>query len=122
MTMLTDETVRYLAATAVIAGVFGMRDKALLISDALVSALPDNVDAQLIAASARLAAGQKRESEKILREKVLAVDPDRTIAKALLGMAHDMMQNFGERDKMVAEVLEAGDDADAIQLVKELAK
>lgn len=118
--MLTDETVQYLASTAVIAGVFGMRDKALAISDALVAAMPDSTDANLIAASAKLTAGQKRESAKILREKVLAAEPNRTLAKALLSMAHDMMSEFGERDKLVKEVLDAGDDECAIELVKEM--
>ncbi|MEM9618004.1 MAG: hypothetical protein AAF936_08600 [Pseudomonadota bacterium] len=119
--MLNDETVQYLASAAVIAGVFGMRDKALSISEALVAAMPDSTDANLIAASAKLTAGQKRESAKILREKVLANEPDRTLAKALLSMAHDMMNEHGERDKLINEVIEAGDDEDAVELVKEIA-
>ena len=118
--MLNDETVQYLASTAVIAGVFGMRDKALMISDALVAAMPDSIDANLIAASAKLTAGQKRESIKILRDKVLAIEPDRTLAKAMLGMAYDMLNEAGERDKLVNEVLEAGDDENAVELVKEI--
>ena len=119
--MLNEETVQYLASTAVIAGVFGMKEKAIAISEALVAAMPDNTDAHLIAASAKLTAGQKRESIKILREKVLAVEPDRTLAKALLSMAHDMMNEYGERDKLIADVLNAGDDENAIELVKEIA-
>lgn len=119
--MLNEETVQYLASTAVIAGVFGMRDKALTISDALVAAMPDSTDAQLIAASAKLTAGRKQESAKILREKVLAVDPDRTIAKALLSMAHDMMNELSERDKLIEEVIKADDDENATLLVKEIA-
>lgn len=118
--MLNDETVQYLASTAVIAGVFGMRDKALAISDALVAAMPDSVDANLIAASAKLTAGKKQESAKILREKVLAIEPDRTLAKALLSMAHDMMDEVGERDRLISEVLEANDDENAVTLVKEI--
>ena len=118
--MLNEETVQYLASTAVIAGVFGMREKALTISDALVAAMPDSTDAHLIAASAKLTAGQKRESAKILREKVLAVEPDRTLAKALLSMAHDMMNEHGERDRLIAEVMDAADDDNAIELVKEI--
>ena len=116
--MLNEETVQYLASTAVIAGVFGMRDKALAISDALVAAMPDSTDANLIAASAKLTAGKKQESAKILREKVLAVEPDRTLAKAMLSMAHDMMNELTERDKLIDEVIEAGDDENAIELVK----
>lgn len=117
---LNKETVQYLASTAVIAGAFGMKDRAVAISDALLAAMPDDIDAQVLAASAQLTAGRKEASIELLRDKVLQADPERTIAKALLGMAYDMTGETSSRDKLLAEVLEANDDPNAAQIAKDL--
>ena len=117
---LNTETIQYLASAAIIAGAFGMKQRALTISDALMAAMPDDIDAQILAASAKLTAGQKKESMEILHDKVLAADPNRTMAKALLGMAYDMTGEMANRNKWLREVIEADDDPNATQIAQDL--
>lgn len=117
---LDEDVLKYLASTAMMAGAFGMRDKAITIADALLAARPDAPDAQVLVASAKLAAGQKDEAIALLRDKALAAEPDRSDAKALLGVALHLKGLTAERDSVFEDVIKADDDPNAVLIAKDI--
>lgn len=117
---LDEDVLKYLASTAMMAGAFGMRDKAIIIADALLAARPDTPDAQVLVASAKLAAGQKDAAIALLRDKVLVAEPERSDAKALLGVALHLQGLTAERDSMFEDVIKADDDANAVLIAKDI--
>lgn len=114
-----NETVRYLGATAYIAASFNLRDSADRIAGALVAALPDDPEAHVVDAVAKLQTRRPEACASILRDKVLAKHPDHASAKAYLVLAHDMMGNKGERDRLAKEVIAAGGDEGAVQMAQQ---
>lgn len=115
-----EEVVKYLASTAMMAGAFGMSAKAVTIAEALVAARPDDVDVQVVAASAKMAAGKTDESIRMLRDKVLAEQPGRSDAKALLGVGLHLKGSAAERDRVFDQVLAADDDPNAVLIAKDM--
>jgi predicted Zn-dependent protease len=117
--MLPDkETIQYLGIVAVLAAVAGMRKEAKTIADALIAARPDDENAQYIVAMAKIGAGEPEESAKILQDKILVKSPDNSLAKATLGLAYSLMGRNTDRDRLVQEVVDAGDNPEAINMTK----
>ena len=116
---MDNETLRYLGATAYIAATFNMRDSSDKISDALTEARPNDPEAHVLAAVAKLQSGQAAASAKILQDKVLALDPDHAAAKAYLALAQGVLGNMSERNRLAQEVIDANDDQGAVQLARE---
>lgn len=116
--VLDPETLKYLGVTAVLAQSVGLRKQATMAAEAALAAVPDNVDVQLLAGIVKLGVGETDAGVKLLRDKVLAADPNRSSAKAYLGLAYHQMGLTSERNKLAQQVIDANDDPDAVQLTK----
>lgn len=119
--MSTDqETIVLLAESATIANRYGMTSEAMTITDALSTVLPDDENVALIQATSNLGAKRFQEAETLLRDKILSKDPNNTAAKAFLGLALHLAGKAADRDKVLQEVIDAGDDEDAVIIARDL--
>ena len=116
---IDNETLRFLGATSYIAASFNLKGSADKIAGALVAALPNDPEAHVVHAFAKLQTRRPEDCVSILQEKVLAKHPDHASAKAYLVLAHDMMGNKVERDRLAREVIEAGGDPEAVKMVEQ---
>ncbi|MCG8690627.1 MAG: YscG family type III secretion system chaperone [Minwuiales bacterium] len=119
--MSTDqETLVLLAESATLASRFGMGEEAMTITEALSTALPDDENVVLIQATANIESRRFEEAAALLRDKVLAKNPDNSTAKAFLGLALHLTGKAADRDKVLQEVIDAGDDEDAVIVARDL--
>ena len=102
---IDNQTLRLLGAASFIAASFNLKDSADKIAGALVAALPNDPEAHVVDAVAKLRTRRPDACASILRDKVLAKHPDHASAKAYLVLAHDMMGNKGERDRLARDVI-----------------
>ena len=58
--------------------------------------------------------------KKILTEKVLAKEPDSSVAKAHLAWVYHDEGKLRERDELVEQIVAANDDANAVKIANEL--
>ena len=119
---LDDEAIQILGKTALLAGSFGLSEQAGSIAAALREVSPGNEDIKVLHATACLQANEFDKAKAILLGEVLAENPENTQAKSLLGVAYHFLQQPAERDKVLQEIIDAGDEADedAIAIAKEL--
>jgi len=117
---IDQETLDVLTHTAVLAGTFGLAKEAESIIEAVIAVAPDDDNAMILKATTQLNARRFTTAAKTLRDSVLARSPDNTTAKAFLSLAHHLAGNPAERDRYRQEVLDANDDDDAVELVKDL--
>lgn len=118
---MDDETMRILAKASNLAGMTGQHKEALEIAEAIRVILPDESNAAVVQANALLHAGKFTEAANILRDTVLANEPDNVIAKAMLGLSFHAAGQRTERDTVLQEVIESGsDDENAVGLAKGL--
>jgi len=115
---LDNETVQYLAVTASLATMNGLRKQALDAAEALAAARPEDANSMMVVALTKMGAGKTEEGVKILQDKVLAADPNRSAAKALLGWAFNKLGRASESDRLARQVCEANDDAGAVEMAK----
>lgn len=117
---MEEDTVKQLAELAFIAGGYGMLEQ----SDALVAGLavvrPDSAQPYLIQAMTRLNAKDALGAEQLLRSRALQIEPDSSMAKALLGLALHMQGRSSERDRCLKEVMAVRDDKQAVEIAATL--
>ena len=109
------EVVQYLSMTCSLAALFGMRDEAASLGDALMSVRPDDADANIVFASSLLCRDQVPDAIKVLQDKVLAADDQNDYAKVYLGLAKKMQGLTSEMDKLLDEVVAADRDPEAVK-------
>ena len=114
------ETVDILAETAILAGIFGLAREGAALSAALSAAAPGDANVAMVQATALISGRRYDEAGALLRDVVLAEDPDNSIAKAFLGFALKLSGKVTEAEQTCQEVLDADDDADAVTVAKAL--
>jgi predicted Zn-dependent protease len=115
---MDDETITLLAESAGLANRYGLLPEATAITDALLAAIPDDGNVMLLQATTHLGARRYDEAASILRDKILANDPDNSTAKAFLGMALHLSGKAADRDKVLQEVIDSNDDEDAVTIAQ----
>lgn len=86
-----------------------------------VAAVRPNSELPLIGlAIATLHQGKLDEAMDILLKNAARINPKNQITKALLGMLLRMAQRFNQSNVLLQEVIEDGNDSEAVALAKEL--
>ena len=116
---IDNETLRWLGAAADMAGRFNLPHSADRITDAVLAVAPEDPEAHIVTAAAKLNSKRPEECLKILQEKVLTKDPDHDGAKGFLVLAYDMMGRTSERDRVAKDVIENGSDPLAKQMAEQ---
>lgn len=118
---LDEAIVKLLGELAFIAGGYGMIAESSVIVDGLQKVRPGSAQPYLIQAMTQLNASRADEAERVLRENALTLEPDSSMAKALLGVALHMQGRLRERDDILSKVISSGDeDEHALNIAKDL--
>ena len=117
---IDNETLRWLGAAADMAARYNLPKSADRISDALLTAVPEDPEAHVITAVTKLNSNRPEECVKILQEKVLEQNPDHDQAKSFLVHAYEMMGQKADRDRIAKDVIENASDPLAKQIAEEV--
>ncbi len=117
---IDEDIIPLLAELGFMAGGYRMDVEAELITNALALARPDSERPLIIKAFARLNAKDTAEAVRILQDQALKLNPESTLAKAFLGVALHKAGRLHERDRVLNEVIEAGDDESAVSFAQGL--
>ena len=120
MAEIDRETAQLLAVGAGMAAMLGAKKEADLMIAGLTAARPDDLDAQIMVAIAYRRLKEFDACKRILTEKVLAKEPDWSIAKAQLAWVYHDEGRLRERDELVEQIVAANDDANAVMIANEL--
>jgi len=117
---IDEDIVKLLGQLGFMAGGRRMVAEADAITKALELLRPDSERPLIIRAFAQLNANNATEAVRILQDQALKINPQSTLAKGFLGLALHKAGRMGERDKVLNEVIEAGDDEDAVSFAQGL--
>jgi predicted Zn-dependent protease len=115
---LDNETIQYLALTASLATMNGLRQQALDAAEALAAGRPNDPNTLMVVALAKMGSGKTEDGVKILQDKVLAAEPNRSAAKAMLGWAFSKLGRASDSERLARQVIDANDDAGAVEMAK----
>ncbi|MEM6546628.1 MAG: hypothetical protein AAF713_02670 [Pseudomonadota bacterium] len=118
---MDDETLQIIASASHLASVTGQEKESFELVECLRVAVPDDETVETLRASAFIFASRFDEGEKILRDNVLAKNPENWRAKSLLGIALHGSGRATERDRVLQEVIDAKpEDVSALEIAESL--
>lgn len=113
-----DADNRLLAELSYIAAGYGLIGQVDAICGALAELRPDSVMPAVIRADARMTLQRYDDAERVLRDEALAREPANTMAKAHLGLVLRLQGRSSEGGRLLREVADSADDADAVALAQ----
>ena len=122
MAIVDPDTLDILAQTAALAGIFGLPKEAMTIVEAVsvAAADPDDDNVAIVLATAYLSGRRFDDAIGVLRDKVLARNPDNESAQAFLALTCHLANRRGECDTLCRGLIASGSDPEAVALAREL--
>jgi hypothetical protein len=115
-----ENLVKLLTEMAFIAGGHAMVGQAEAIAAGLKELRPKSALPDVVRAAALLSVRDLESAERVLRQDALKADPADQTAKAHLALVLRLQHRAGESERIVGEILAAGDDPDAVAMAERI--
>ena len=117
---IEEDLVKLLAELAFVAGGHAMVGQAETIAAGLKALRPQSALPDVVRAAALLSVRDLESAERVLRQDALQTDPADQTAKAHLALVLRLQHRAGESERIVDEILAAGDDPDAVAMAEHI--